>query len=224
MSADSRTAVLGNKASPIAGPEKDSLYDLSQGAISAGLAVLWLFFAWASFGAWQKNGRPAGIGAVVLELVLVVLFIARRPPKESSRAVLDWVVTLAAFTLLAARPLDRSPTSWSWAFEAIQLVGVAGALWSLFALGRSFGLVAANRGLQTRGPYRFVRHPLYAFYFTVWIGYVLESPTLRNVASFSLAAVCQFVRLHREEIFLSRDPSYDDYRQLVRYRLVPRVY
>lgn len=123
-----------------------------------------------------------------------------------------------------ARPTTATPASVSWAYEGIQLVGAAGALWSLLALGRSFGLVAANRGLQTQGPYKLVRHPLYAFYFLVWAGYLLESPTARNIAIFSLAAVCQFVRIHREETFLSRDPAYRAYCSVVRYRLLPRVY
>jgi hypothetical protein len=33
-------------------------------------------------------------------------------------------------------------------------------------LGRSFGIVATNRGIQTGGLYRIVRHPIYAAY--VW--------------------------------------------------------
>jgi hypothetical protein len=53
---------------------------------------------------------------------------------------------------------------------------------------------------------------------------VLESPTTRNIAIFSVAAVCQIIRLHREEAFLSRDPAYAVYQAAVRYRLLPRVY
>jgi protein-S-isoprenylcysteine O-methyltransferase Ste14 len=225
VSADSRTAVLGptEASSPESG--KDSrVAAWTHGAISAGLAILWFFFAWASFATWRKTGRPAGAGAVVLELVLVVLFLARRAPKESSKAPLDWFATIAAFTLLVARPVTDYSISESWLFEVIQFVGVAGSLWSLLSLGRSFGLVASNRGLQTRGPYRFVRHPIYAFYFFVWIGYLLESPSTRNFVVFSAAALCQFVRIYREEKFLRRDPAYEPYCRAVRYRLVPGIY
>jgi protein-S-isoprenylcysteine O-methyltransferase Ste14 len=193
-------------------------------ALSVALAALWLFFAWSSVTAWHKNGRPSGLGAVALELLLVVLFIVRRAPKESSQLPLDWVVTIGAFAVLAARPISGDPTAASWIGEGLQFVGVAGAAWSLLALGRSFGIVPANRGLRTGGPYGLVRHPLYAFYFVSWAGYVLENPAVRNILVFSVAFVCQLLRMHREEVFLGRDTAYQAYSRVVRYRVLPRVY
>lgn len=192
--------------------------------LSVALAALWLFFAWSSVGAWRENGRPSGLGAVALELLLVVLFIVRRPPKESSQVPLDWVVTIGAFAVLAARPISGDPTLASWVGEGIQFIGLAGAVWSLLALGRSFGIVPANRGLRTGGPYALVRHPLYAFYFVSWTGYVLENPAARNILVFSAAFVFQLLRMHREELFLARDTAYQAYCNVVRYRVLPRVY
>ena len=192
--------------------------------LSVALAALWLFFAWSSVGAWRENGRPSGLGAVALELLLVVLFIVRRPPKESSQVPLDWVVTIGAFAVLAARPISGNPTLASWVGEGIQFIGLAGAVWSLLALGRSFGIVPANRGLRTGGPYALVRHPLYAFYFVSWTGYVLENPAARNILVFSAAFVFQLLRMHREELFLARDTAYQAYCNVVRYRVLPRVY
>jgi protein-S-isoprenylcysteine O-methyltransferase Ste14 len=192
--------------------------------LSVALAALWLFFAWSSVGAWRENGRPSGLGAVALELLLVVLFIVRRPPKESSQVPLDWVVTIGAFAVLAARPISGDPTLASWVGEGIQFIGLAGAVWSLLALGRSFGIVPANRGLRTGGPYGLVRHPLYAFYVISWVGYVLENPAVRNILVFSTAFVFQLLRMHREELFLRRDTAYQAYCNVVRYRVLPRVY
>ena len=192
--------------------------------LSVALAALWLFFAWSSVGAWRENGRPSGLGAVALELLLVVLFIVRRPPKESSQVPLDWVVTIGAFAVLAARPISGDPTLASWVGEGIQFIGLAGAVWSLLALGRSFGIVPANRGLRTGGPYALVRHHLYAFYFVSWTGYVLENPAARNILVFSAAFVFQLLRMHREELFLARDTAYQAYCNVVRYRVLPRVY
>jgi protein-S-isoprenylcysteine O-methyltransferase Ste14 len=192
--------------------------------LSVALAALWLFFAWSSVSAWHENGRPSGLGSVALELLIVVLFIARRAPKASSRVPLDWLATIGAFAVLGARPISGDPTLAAWVFEGMQIVGLAGALWSLLALGRSFGLVPANRGLRTGGPYGLVRHPLYAFYFISWTGYLLENPAVRNILVFAAGLVCQLLRMHREEVFLRADTAYQAYCSAVRYRLLPRIY
>src|ERR1700682_5194874 len=47
------------------------------------------------------------------------------------------------------------------------LLITAGVLLQIYAkltLRRSFGIIAANRGVMTSGPYRVVRHPMYAAY------------------------------------------------------------
>ena len=44
----------------------------------------------------------------------------------------------------------------------LQLTGLAAAIISLLALGRSFGFVAASGGPQHPGPHAIVRHPVYA--------------------------------------------------------------
>jgi protein-S-isoprenylcysteine O-methyltransferase Ste14 len=222
---DTSAAVLEGAALPLRARGKDSWSTAGASIVlSAALAALWLFFAWSSVAAWHKNGRPSGLGSVALELLVVVLFIVRRAPKASSRLHVDWLVTIGAFAVLAARPISGDPTPASWVFEGVQVVGLAGALWSLVALGRSFGLVPANRGLRTGGPYGLVRHPLYAFYLVSWTGYLLENPAVRNILVFSAALVCQFLRMHREEVFLRQDTAYQAYCSAVQYRLVPRIY
>jgi protein-S-isoprenylcysteine O-methyltransferase Ste14 len=222
---DTSAAVLQGAAFPLRARGKDSWFIVvGRIGLSIGLAALWLFFAWSSVGAWRENGRPSGLGAVVLELLLVVLFIVRRAPKESSQVPLDWLVTIGAFAVLAARPISGDPTLVSWVGEGIQFIGLAGAVWCLLSLGRSFGIVPANRGLRTGGPYGFVRHPLYACYFVSWVGYVLENPVARNILVFSAAFVFQLLRMHREELFLKRDTAYQAYCNAVRYRVLPRVH
>jgi protein-S-isoprenylcysteine O-methyltransferase Ste14 len=225
MTPDISAAVLEGAALPLRARGENSWFTVGgRIVLSVALAVLWLFFAWSSIGAWRENGRPSGLGAVALELLLVVLFIVRRAPKTSSQVPLDWLVTIGAFAVLAARPISGDPTLVSWVGEGVQFIGLAGAVWSLLALGRSFGIVPANRGLRTGGPYGLVRHPLYAFYFVSWIGYVLENPAARNILVFSAAVVFQLLRMHREELFLGRDTAYQAYCSAVRYRVLPRVY
>jgi protein-S-isoprenylcysteine O-methyltransferase Ste14 len=124
--------------------------------------------------------------------------------------------------MLLARPTDGGLPHG--ACEAVQLVGLLIALASLGTLGRSFGIVAANRGVKTVGPYRFVRHPAYLGYLISYIGYVAENPSVPNLALLFLSTVFQLVRIREEEQLLSRDAEYESYRRSVRYRLVPLVY
>jgi len=107
---------------------------------------------------------------------------------------------------------------------ALQLVGLVVAVTALVTLGRSFGFVAADRGLVTRGPYAFVRHPVYAAYIIIQSGYLLQSISLRNAVVIAFATCCNAGRAVAEERLLSSSASYQDYRRRVRWRLVPGIW
>lgn len=75
------------------------------------------------------------------------------------------------------------------------------------------------------GPYRFVRHPMYAgvIPMTVGIALWLESYAAAIAAIVPILLIC--VRALLEEKFLVRNlPGYADYMQRVRYRLIPFVW
>lgn len=90
-------------------------------------------------------------------------------------------------------------------------------------LGRSFGIVAANRGVRTRGPYRVVRHPLYAAYLVTYVGYLLSYPRLLNVAVVAVTTAVMVARALAEEHLLAADPEYRAYRERTRWRFLPGV-
>jgi protein-S-isoprenylcysteine O-methyltransferase Ste14 len=187
------------------------------------LIALFLAFAWSNFAHWRSTGRPSGLGVTALEAWVAVLFLIRRPTEKVSRNLLAWVAApIGSFAMLLARPdgggLPQLPC------EALQLIGVAFALVSLGTLGRSFGLVAANRGVKTCGPYGLVRHPAYTGYLITYLGYVAENPSIRNVALLCVGTAFQLVRISEEERVLSDDAGYRAYRGAVRFRLVPYLY
>jgi protein-S-isoprenylcysteine O-methyltransferase Ste14 len=187
------------------------------------LVALFVTFAFANFHHWQSSGRPSGLGTTALEGLAAFLFLVRRPPAAVSPRSLAWIAApIGSFAMLLGRPAVGGlapPVA-----EALQLAGLLLALASLGMLGRSFGLVAANRGVKTAGPYCLVRHPAYAGYLLTYSGYVAENPSLRNVALLCLSTVFQLVRIHEEEQLLVRDSVYERYRARVRYRLIPLVY
>jgi protein-S-isoprenylcysteine O-methyltransferase Ste14 len=189
----------------------------------ATLVTLFVLFAWANFSHWRSTGKPSGLGTTFLEGWAAVLFLVRRTPDQLSLRPLAWVAApIGSFAMLLARPrgggLPHLPC------ELLQLTGVLLALVSLATLGRSFGLVAANRGVKTRGPYRLVRHPAYTGYLISYVGYVLENPAPANVALLLLGTAFQLLRIREEEHLLVRDSRYEQYRSSVRYRLVPLLY
>jgi protein-S-isoprenylcysteine O-methyltransferase Ste14 len=107
------------------------------------------------------------------------------------------------------------------------LVIVAGIMIQLSAklvLFRSFGIVAANRGVKRDGPYRLVRHPMYLGYVVAWVGFLLNNPTLWNATIYLACLALMIGRILAEERILSEDGAYRDLRSMVRYRLAPGVW
>jgi protein-S-isoprenylcysteine O-methyltransferase Ste14 len=126
--------------------------------------------------------------------------------------------------MLSARPAYAPVLGLEALYFSLQLVGAAAAVYSLSSLGRSFGLVAANRGIRTGGPYGIVRHPLYVSFFITDVGYILENPSPWNIAVLMVVAAAQLARIATEEDCLRGDPAYVRYCERVRYRLVPYVW
>jgi protein-S-isoprenylcysteine O-methyltransferase Ste14 len=186
------------------------------------LLVLLGGFAYANFQAWRHSGRPIGLGSTAFELLTVTVFVYRRRPHSVTADWRAWpIATLATFLMLLGRPSHGHPSP---ACELIQLAGLALAAASLAVLARSFGIVAANRGIKTGGPYQLVRHPAYLGYLLTWSAYAAENPSIRNITLLAAAAAGQLARIHQEEHLLARDPAYQTYRSNVKYRLIPHLY
>jgi protein-S-isoprenylcysteine O-methyltransferase Ste14 len=189
------------------------------------LVALCLGFAYANLARWRETGTPVGLGAVLLESFTAGLFLMRRSPQATSSRPLAWIAALlGAFTMLGARPVAHPAAGPFELFEVVQLAGFGIVLVALGALGRSFGIVAANRGIKTSGLYGFVRHPAYAGYLVSYLGYVAENASLRNAILLVIATGGQLVRMSEEERMLRLDAAYSDYLTKVRRRLIPYLY
>ena len=95
---------------------------------------------------------------------------------------------------------------------------------SLLALGRLFGVRPALRGLATRGPYRFVRHPMYLSYVIGDIGYNFQEWNLGTVLMVIAGWVSLGVRIGAEEKILAGGTGWANYTRAVRYRLLPGLW
>ena len=91
-------------------------------------------------------------------------------------------------------------------------------------LGRSFGLVPANRGVVVRGPYALVRHPIYTGYLITHIAFLIAHPHWWNVLVVLTADTALVARALIEERILGGDVEYRAYCQRVGWHLVPGVF
>src|SRR5262249_54851734 len=91
-------------------------------------------------------------------------------------------------------------------------------------LGRSFGLVPANRGVVIAGPYAFVRHPIYSGYLVTHAAFLLAHPHVWNVLLVLSSDVALIVRALLEERVLDHDERYRAYCQRVGWHFVPGVF
>lgn len=198
------------------------LFDLAGRAILASLLILMVY---AHLRLWLDTGRIAGLGLVFEETVVATLLIVRRRATQTANTPSAWLVTIAGtFGMFLARPTDGSFFGLGGFFGGVELIASIGAIYGLLVLGRSFGLVAANRGVRVGGPYRLVRHPVYACYLLTSLAYLGENPSLWNLTVVVLATAGQIARIRSEEAVLGQDEAYQAYQARVRYRLVPFIY
>jgi protein-S-isoprenylcysteine O-methyltransferase Ste14 len=77
----------------------------------------------------------------------------------------------------------------------------------------------------TSGPYRYVRHPMYAATLLMWPGIALELGSWWALISAAVIVIVFVIRTALEDRTLQAElPGYVDYAQHTRYRLVPGVW
>jgi protein-S-isoprenylcysteine O-methyltransferase Ste14 len=183
------------------------------------------FFALATLHVYLHSHRPLG-GAFFLEQMwVVVAYLIRRPARAVSRRRQDWLLAFGGtFGGLLFRPVGVHTYWGDIAGLALQVSGLTVCVASFVALGRSFGFVAANRGLVRHGTYGIVRHPIYASYVLLQFGYVLQSISLRNVLVMLFASGCNAGRALVEDRALASSEDYESYHRRVQWRLFPGVW
>ncbi len=189
-------------------------------------AMVWLFLV--SFQAAKVYEHPwvSTVGLLLINTVALVLFVTRR---DASRVGNIWEGLIAVsgtfvVSLLLIVSNDEGTTLGTDAPllpTIIQCAGIAGWAVSLVALGRSLGIAPADRGLVRHGPYRFIRHPIYAFEALFFAGWLINVHTPSAALVVVVWAALQIARIVREERILG---GYDDYRQAVRWRILPGVW
>jgi len=189
------------------------------------LAALCLLLAAMHMYAAEESGRwVTGVLLILQQGLLMVLFLFRRGTPETSWRLFDWVVGVTGPFLPLAMRERQDRVGLAWLGEPVQAVGLLIAIVASGFLGRSMGIVAANRGVKTGGIYGVMRHPMYAGHLLGYLGFLLANPTVRNALITAVTVVLMAARVHAEERLLVRDPAYRAYAGRTRWRLIPFVY
>lgn len=184
--------------------------------------VIVLLFAWLGLRIYGSlDETPFNLFFLISEGAVALFVLLRRPTDQISVKPFDWAVGFAGTML----PMLLIPSGNGWSGGAVLLIaGVAIALGAKFSLRRSFGIVAANRGIKSNGLYGAVRHPMYLGYFLANVGMLTLNPSFVNAGLLFLWAACQVARIKAEEGILMQDVAYQDHAKKVRFRLLPFVY
>ena len=160
--------------------------------------------------------------AIYDSVILVFLFV-RKQESISSDNFWYWIAALGGtFIDLLMRPYPSSTEFSYWLIP--QCIGIAISFVGLLSLNRGFGIIVGNRGIHSKGMYRFIRHPLYAGYFLTILSFFVQHISLWNLIVFILFFGLQILRIHNEEKFLSNDPIYLNYIKHTKWRLVPLIW
>jgi len=160
-------------------------------------------------------------------LIMMGIFCVMRPRPVA--VMLDWRAMVSGFGafLLPILMLRTNFTGSGLSYKAgvlLEFLGLTLSQVSRIYMGGAFAVLPANRGIVSKGPFGFVRHPVYLGWITLVIGFSVTYPSPWNMLMLVACMALTFWRIHLEEELLGADPAYRDYQARVPYRMIPGVY
>jgi protein-S-isoprenylcysteine O-methyltransferase Ste14 len=216
ISASDAPATLGDRAAA-----RERLNELFG---KAAISCLFVVLAVSIGSEFLKTGHVTGLLLLVSELLVVLLTVMRRPAFVVDRTLAARVfsaLSIVGVPLIRPAGVALAPDLATAAVSAFGLlVVIAGKL----TLGRSFGLLPANRGVVSSGIYTLLRHPIYAGYLVTHGAFLVAHPTTWNLVMLVAADTALMVRAVYEERTLAHDPAYAEYMTRVQWRVCPGLF
>ena len=195
----------------------------------AGWAFMALFFSFAlALVIWLAREEPE------------LLEERMSSPMQRGQPLWDKVFVVAVMVLFVAwlilMPLDAVRFGWSEVPDWLQILGALGVVLSfciMFLTFRENAYLALVVKLQeergqrvvSTGPYRYVRHPMYASTFSLFPASALLLGSWGGLMLCVVLLGLLVWRIPLEERMLEDGlAGYDEYARKVRYRLIPRVW
>jgi protein-S-isoprenylcysteine O-methyltransferase Ste14 len=179
------------------------------------IGACWLVFAavWLVASIWTKRTvyrESAGERTrywLLLVIAYVLLTLGRRFPYPFSMIL-----------------IPQTATS-TWIGGVLCGFGLALAIWARLILGRNWSGVVTlkeDHEMVQRGPYRFVRHPIYTGLQSMFLGTAIAFGHLAAFVGVALVFVSFWIKLSQEErLMLKQFPNdYPDYQRRVK-RIIP---
>jgi len=186
---------------------------------------MWGKFAFNAYNRWVHSGSLILLGLVLFNALLVTVTIARRLSVSTSTQIKDWVVAVMTMAIsMVFRPGESHLLFAQAAGSILQGVGLMIMMVALMSLGRSFGIVAANRGIKRSGLYGWVRHPLYAGELIFFTGFLLTTFSPYNLIVWFGILLGLVIRAWVEEDHLCQDPEYQAYKKAVPHGFFPKLF
>jgi protein-S-isoprenylcysteine O-methyltransferase Ste14 len=188
------------------------------------VAGLFLALAWRFGSDFVETYRPTDLLLLVGAALVVIMTCLRRSARTIDRRFAVRIVTLQSLLLpLLVVPAPNTGLVTEAAAASLTAFGLAIVVGGKLSLGRSFGMLPANRGVMEGGLYRVVRHPIYLGYIVTHVPLLAAHPSAWNLAVLIAGDAALVVRAFYEEQTLGDDPQYVRYCQSVKWRLVPGI-
>jgi len=188
--------------------------------------IMFFLFAIFAYNFGKKFLLTFTISSLIFLLnegILVLIFLTRRMPKNVSISIYDWTIAImGTYCALLIRPTDDVDDNIFGLM--LMYIGILIMIPGTISLGRSFGIVPANRGIKTTLMYKYIRHPLYSSYIFLNVGILINNFSIWNVKIVVLVIILLVLRMFQEEKFLSKNQEYKEYMQSTKWRLFPYLF
>jgi protein-S-isoprenylcysteine O-methyltransferase Ste14 len=162
---------------------------------------------------FSESGDIVAILLALQSALAAFLLVMHKPVEHVSHPIMSTIAWLCALLPLVFNLEDAN--------VLYSLPGLLLAIWSLIALGFSFSIAPEDRGIVVRGPYRFVRHPMYLGETLSLLGLCISAGNVWNWLALMLFTRLILVRISAEERVIA---SYESYSNSVRWRFIPGLW
>lgn len=178
---------------------------------------------------WHRASTVEGLSLVrvctsALHFAVAFAFL-RREALIKNGSLMSLIVSLPSLILCGvAFRLAPVPTDWPPIAQSLFAAGTLLAVWSILTLGRSFSVLPAVRSIVARGPYRWLRHPMYLGELMLVFACVLAQPGWQSIATTLVIVFFVICRIIAEEQTLGSVPDYHLYADEVKWRVIPGLW
>jgi protein-S-isoprenylcysteine O-methyltransferase Ste14 len=186
------------------------------------IAVCWVvfvvyIFVSAFFTKRTVERRGRGASRILLLVAFLVALVVVNFPNLSGDAFLAY----------AGVPVWPNSIIDALIADAVTLGGLIVVLWARTVLGGNWSAIAEvkeKHELITRGPYRYVRHPIYSGLLLMVLGVIIVFDRAVGVFVFAACFLSLWVKAHQEEKLLTEHfpQAYPEYKARVK-ALIPFV-